>query len=118
MTVIQLPLAAERTPTPQRPLQVPTEFASQGDVVLEFRGVTKTYSGKKAAPELLAVSDVSLQVRRGEVLCLMGTSGSGKSTLLRHINRLIEPTSGDVLIDGQAISGLNDKCFITEKSLI
>ena len=73
MTVIQLPLAAEPTPTPQRPLQVPTEFASQGDVVLEFRGVTKTYSGKKAAPELLAVSDVSLQVRRGEVLCLMGT---------------------------------------------
>lgn len=109
MTVIQLPLAAERTPSPQRPLQVPTEFASKGDVVLEFRGVTKTYSGKKAAPELLAVSDVSLQVRRGEVLCLMGTSGSGKSTLLRHINRLIEPTSGDVLIDGQAISGLNDK---------
>lgn len=109
MTVIQLPLAAERTPSPQRPLKVPTEFASKGDVVLEFRGVTKTYSGKKAAPELLAVSDVSLQVRRGEVLCLMGTSGSGKSTLLRHINRLIEPTSGDVLIDGQAISGLNDK---------
>ncbi len=109
MTVIQLPLAAERTPSPQRPLQVPTGFASKGDVVLEFRGVTKTYSGKKAAPELLAVSDVSLQVRRGEVLCLMGTSGSGKSTLLRHINRLIEPTSGDVLIDGQAISGLNDK---------
>lgn len=109
MTVIQLPLAAERTPSPQRPLQVPTGFASKGDVVLEFRGVTKTYSGKKAAPELLAVSDVSLQVRRGEVLCLMGTSGSGKSTLLRHINRLIEPTNGDVLIDGQAISGLNDK---------
>ncbi|MGP5328522.1 ATP-binding cassette domain-containing protein [Pseudomonas helleri] len=88
---------------------MPTGFASKGDVVLEFRGVTKTYSGKKAAPELLAVSDVSLQVRRGEVLCLMGTSGSGKSTLLRHINRLIEPTNGDVLIDGQAISGLNDK---------
>ena len=109
MTVIQLPLAAERTPSSQRPPQVPTELANQGDVVLEFRGVTKTYSGKKTAPGLLAVSDVSLQVRRGEVLCLMGTSGSGKSTLLRHINRLIEPTSGDVLIDGQAISGLNDK---------
>lgn len=109
MTVIQLPLAAERTPSSQRPLQVPTEFTNRGDVVLEFRGVTKTYSGKKTAPGLLAVSDVSLQVRRGEVLCLMGTSGSGKSTLLRHINRLIEPSSGDVLIDGQAISGLNDK---------
>ena len=109
MTVIQLPLAAERTPSSQRPPQVPTELANQGDVVLEFRGVTKTYSGKKTAPGLLAVSNVSLQVRRGEVLCLMGTSGSGKSTLLRHINRLIEPTSGDVLIDGQAISGLNDK---------
>lgn len=41
----------------------------------------------------------------------MGTSGSGKSTLLRHINRLIEPTSGEVLIEGQAISGLSHQAL-------
>ena len=74
--------------------------------MLELRNVTKTYQRKNASA-LPAVSDVSLKVRRGEVLCLMGTSGSGKSTLLRHINRLIEPTSGEVLIEGRAISGLS-----------
>ncbi|MFS2157274.1 ATP-binding cassette domain-containing protein [Pseudomonas sp. Pseusp122] len=83
--------------------------------MLELRNVTKAYL-RKDSSILPAVSDVSLKVRRGEVLCLMGTSGSGKSTLLRHINRLIEPTSGEVLIEGQAISGLNPKALRTLRS--
>jgi len=84
---------------------------SEGDVVLELRDITKSYGRKKGSTVLPAVSNVSLKVRRGEVLCLMGTSGSGKSTLLRHINRLIEPTSGEVLIEGQGISGLSRKAL-------
>ncbi|WP_224794115.1 ATP-binding cassette domain-containing protein [Pseudomonas fluorescens] len=84
---------------------------NEGDVVLELREVTKTYRRKKGSPASPAVSNVSLKVRRGEVLCLMGTSGSGKSTLLRHINRLIEPTSGEVLIEGHGIGGLNRKAL-------
>ena len=76
-----------------------------GDIALEFRAVTKCYEGDWAAPKN-AVEHVSLTVRRGEVLCLMGTSGSGKSTLLRHVNRLIEPSSGDVLIDGEVLGDL------------
>jgi osmoprotectant transport system ATP-binding protein len=51
--------------------------------------------------ESLAVDDVSFKVERGEIAVLVGTSGSGKSTLLRMINRLIEPTSGTIRIDGR-----------------
>jgi ABC-type proline/glycine betaine transport system permease subunit/ABC-type proline/glycine betaine transport system ATPase subunit len=108
-------LALDRIASGQRPLQ-PDDHANDGDVVLELRDVTKTYLRKKGTPALPAVSNVSLKVRRGEVLCLMGTSGSGKSTLLRHINRLIEPSSGEVLIEGEAISGLSSKALRTLRS--
>jgi glycine betaine/proline transport system ATP-binding protein len=52
---------------------------------------------------VVGVCDASFSVRRGEVFCIMGLSGSGKSTLVRHINRLVEPTSGQVLINGEEI---------------
>jgi glycine betaine/proline transport system ATP-binding protein len=55
---------------------------------------------RKRLNHIVGVADVSLQIKRGENFCIMGLSGSGKSTLLRHINRLIEPTSGRVIIDG------------------
>ena len=50
---------------------------------------------------IVGVRDASFSVRRGEVFCIMGLSGSGKSTLIRHINRLIEPTSGKLYIEGE-----------------
>jgi osmoprotectant transport system ATP-binding protein len=49
-----------------------------------------------------AVKDVSFQVERGETLVLLGTSGSGKTTTLRMINRLIEPSAGEIFIDGKS----------------
>ncbi len=49
---------------------------------------------------VVGVADVTLDVRRGEIFCVMGLSGSGKSTLVRHINRLLEPTAGKVMVDG------------------
>ena len=110
MTRIQTSLATARIDSSPRPAQPSSDHANDGDVVLELRDVTKAYL-RKGASVLEAVSNVSLKVRRGEVLCLMGTSGSGKSTLLRHINRLIEPSSGEVLIEGQAISGLSHKAL-------
>ena len=55
---------------------------------------------------VIGVSDVSFSVEEGEIFVLMGLSGSGKSTLIRLINRLIEPTAGDVFIDGQNVAKL------------
>lgn len=55
-----------------------------------------------------AVDDVSFQVNRGEFFVIMGLSGSGKSTLLRMLNRLVEPTSGELLIDGRDIAKMSD----------
>jgi len=56
-----------------------------------------------------AVRDVSFDVGEGEVFVVMGLSGSGKSTLVRMINRLHDPTSGQVLIDGEDVSQLSDE---------
>ncbi|MEM9733134.1 MAG: betaine/proline/choline family ABC transporter ATP-binding protein [Pseudomonadota bacterium] len=56
---------------------------------------------------VVGVRDVSIEVGEGEVFCIMGLSGSGKSTLVRHINRLIEPTSGDIIINGTNVGKLN-----------
>jgi glycine betaine/proline transport system ATP-binding protein len=55
----------------------------------------------------LALHDVSLSIEASEIFVIMGLSGSGKSTLVRHINRLIDPTTGQVLIDGQDVTGLS-----------
>ncbi|SHP65887.1 glycine betaine/L-proline transport ATP binding subunit [Mycobacteroides abscessus subsp. abscessus] len=55
----------------------------------------------------VGVNNASFEVKPGEFFVLMGLSGSGKSTLIRLINRLIEPTSGEVLIDGEDITKMN-----------
>ncbi|MBL8797106.1 MAG: ATP-binding cassette domain-containing protein [Planctomycetia bacterium] len=60
--------------------------------------VSKSYDGGK-----FAVQDVSLEVPKGQLLVLLGGSGSGKTTTLKMINRLIEPTSGKVLVNGKNV---------------
>jgi glycine betaine/proline transport system ATP-binding protein len=60
----------------------------------------------------VAVNDISFDIEEGETFVVMGLSGSGKSTLVRMLNRLIEPSRGEVLIDGQDISGMSDKELI------
>ena len=56
---------------------------------------------------VIGVSDVSFDVNKGEIFCVMGLSGSGKSTLVRHINRLLDPTSGKILINNQDVMQFN-----------
>ena len=58
---------------------------------------------------VIGVSDVSFNVKKGEIFCVMGLSGSGKSTLVRHINRLLEPTSGQILIDNEDVMKFDSK---------
>ena len=52
---------------------------------------------------VVGVNDLSLTIGSGEIFVIMGLSGSGKSTLVRHFNRLIDPTSGEILVDGENI---------------
>ena len=72
--------------------------------MIEFKGVVKTYPGSTRA----VVNDLSFEVLDGEICVLVGPSGCGKTTSMRMINRLIEPSSGQILIDGEpntAMSG-------------
>ena len=71
--------------------------------MIELQGISKVYS-EAAAPSVQALS---FQVRDGEFLVLVGESGSGKTTTLNMINRLIEPTAGRILVDGEDILALN-----------
>lgn len=64
------------------------------DIAIEYRHVTKAYGEK------VVLSDFNLSVRRREFLTIVGSSGCGKTTALKMVNRLIEPTSGDVLVNG------------------
>ena len=56
---------------------------------------------------VLGLNGIDLDIEPGKTTVVMGLSGSGKSTLIRHINRLIEPTAGEILLDGQDITKLN-----------
>jgi glycine betaine/proline transport system ATP-binding protein len=56
---------------------------------------------------VVGVADVSFTVRPGEIFCVMGLSGSGKSTMVRHLNRLIEPTAGEIFIGGRDVNKLD-----------
>ena len=93
---------------PARPSKAPSEAGAP--VVLKTRALSKTYrSGGffQKAREVRAAHEVDLTVRRGETLGIVGESGSGKSTVARCIVRLIDPSGGQVLIDGEDIAGLS-----------
>ena len=69
---------------------------SKAEILSEFNAV-------------VGVADVSLSVSRGEIFCIMGLSGSGKSTLVRHFNRLLEPTAGQIMVEGVDVMALGQR---------
>ncbi len=91
------------------------------DFAIRMRGVTKIFGsdpqgalellrGGKSKTEVQAETDhvvgldnVSLDIARGEIFVVMGLSGSGKSTLIRHVNRLIDPTAGEIVVEGHDV---------------
>jgi glycine betaine/proline transport system ATP-binding protein len=120
-------------PLQDSPDPEPTEDSSDGErptdsaPAIELRGVWKVF-GRQAADaaarmaggedlELVqaatgttaAVVDASLEVQRGEIFVIMGLSGSGKSTLVRTINRLFEPTLGQIIVEGTDITKIGPK---------
>jgi osmoprotectant transport system ATP-binding protein len=85
------------------PSRAETGGASRSGAVVELQHVTKRYGGP-GSPE--AVSDLSLTVGSGEICVLVGPSGCGKTTTMKMVNRLVEPTSGHITIDGDDVMHL------------
>ena len=78
----------------------PGAGSSSPRAMIQFRNVSKNYGGGTAA-----VENLSMDIDRGTITVLVGPSGCGKTTSLRMINRMVEPTSGTILVDGQDIGG-------------
>jgi putative ABC transport system ATP-binding protein len=90
-------------------------FVRRGvDVVLEARAVTKSYVLDEVTVD--ALRGVDLEVRRGEMLAIMGPSGSGKSTLMHIVGLLDHPTVGSVTIDGEDVSGMSPNALATVRN--
>lgn len=77
--------------------------------ILETRGLTHVY-GAGTPFERVALDHVDLKIEKGEILGVIGHTGSGKSTLIQHLNGLLQPSEGEVLLDGKSIWDAKGKC--------
>ncbi len=85
-------------------------FGSTPDVMMEK--VRKGMGKEELLEEhghVLGLQNINVDMQRGETTVVMGLSGSGKSTLIRHVNRLIDPTAGEVLVEGENVLEFNDE---------
>ena len=79
--------------------------------MIQIKNLTKTYGSAPDAPH--ALDDVSIDVADGDIIGIIGMSGAGKSTLVRCINLLERPDSGQILVDGQDVTGLTGAALRT-----
>ena len=77
--------------------------ADEEKYIIELNQVSFEYADKKT--RFKAIDDVNLKIRKGEFVCILGPSGCGKSTLLGLLNGLYKKKSGEILINGRAVSG-------------
>lgn len=75
--------------------------------MIQINNLSKIYNGTEN--KVVALRNVTLEVKKGEIFGIIGLSGAGKSTLIRCINKLEEPTSGNIFIDGQDVTTMNKK---------
>jgi peptide/nickel transport system ATP-binding protein len=91
-------------------LAPPPRATRAGPIVLATEGLAKTYPRggwlRRGRSDIVAAADVTLSIRRGETLGIVGESGSGKSTVARCIARLIDPSAGRIVLDGEDIARL------------
>lgn len=88
-------------------------------VEIEFRDVSKSFIDKQSGEPRVAVSNVSLSIKKGEVVSLIGPSGCGKSTLLNMGSGLYAPTSGEVFVKGKPVVGpVREVAFMLQKDLL
>lgn len=84
-----------------RMLGVTKIFGDRPEAALEMLRQGKSKSEVQSETNhVVGLQDVSLDIERGQIFVVMGLSGSGKSTLIRHVNRLIDPTAGEIIVDG------------------
>ncbi|MGB7980186.1 MAG: ATP-binding cassette domain-containing protein [Candidatus Nanopelagicales bacterium] len=81
----------------------PSTATTPGGVSIELESITKSYPGSAVN----AVEDFSMRIEPGELVMFVGPSGCGKTTTMKMVNRIIEPTSGSIRIDGQDVLGLS-----------
>lgn len=88
----------------------------KGDVMIQIKNLYKEFKTKDST--LLALKNVDLKVNKGEIYGVIGLSGAGKSTLIRTINRLEEPTSGEILIENSSVVSLKSKALNHQRKQI
>ena len=92
--------------------QVYKIFGPRAPAMLEqVRGGMSKAELLEQTGHIVGICDVSLAIRAGETFVVMGLSGSGKSTLIRHFNRLIEPTAGRILVDGEDVLAMGPEAL-------
>ncbi|TCR70440.1 ABC transporter ATP-binding protein [Bosea sp. BK604] len=96
------------------------QIVSSQTAAISIQNVRQQYPGRHSSAAVLALDDISLDIPRGEFVCLLGPSGCGKSTLLNIVGGLIKPTAGKVQVSGRTIDGPSprDIAFIFQESTL
>jgi len=90
-------------------------------IAVSIRNVTQRYGDSGSPYAVLALDDISLDIRRGEFVCLLGPSGCGKSTLLNIVGGLVQPTQGSITVGARAVHGEplpNEIAFVFQESTL
>jgi sulfonate transport system ATP-binding protein len=111
VALITPPSSLTPVPAPVRATTVSTLPSVGRQLEVEFRGIGRAFLHADRRPHQV-IRDITLTVRPGEVVSILGASGCGKSTLLRLTAGLDVPTSGSVCIEGSPVTGVDDRCAV------